>query len=117
MTQITSHVLDVSCGKPAAGIDITLLKVLDTEGSKIAQALNTRSTNSDGRVGNLCDELTTLHKGVYQLRFDLEVYFARVEKISFFPYADITFFVENPEEHYHVPLLLSPFGYSTYRGS
>jgi len=104
---ITTHVLDTSLGKPASGVFVHLhyLKVLDWK------ALGRGTTNADGRVTDLLPQNHVLEKGTYRLTFETKGFSA------FFPEVEITFLVENPAEHYHVPLLLSGHGYSTYRGS
>lgn len=119
MTQITSHVLDTSQGKPAEGIGITLLVCIDGEAD---QVIGTATTNSDGRVSNFLETSpdagnAPLEAGTYKLTFELADYFARTASESFYPRADIVFNIAGDGQHYHVPLLLNPFGYSTYRGS
>ena len=103
MSQVTTHVLDTAAGRPAAGVPVTL------EGAGGVLAAGT--TDADGRVGDLGPE--RLAPGTYRLRFDTAAY-AGGE--AFFPEVVVTFVVAG-EAHHHVPLLLSPFGYSTYRGS
>jgi 5-hydroxyisourate hydrolase len=80
------------------------------------QALSEKRTDADGRVKDLL-AAGTLTAGTYRLEFALTEYFRAQNVESFYPEAAITFVVKNPSEHHHVPLLLSPFGYSTYRGS
>lgn len=113
---ITTHVLDISVGKPAVGIAVFLeyLEVRENEGAW--QTIGQGETNSDGRVLNLLPP-NQLRTGGYRLIFTTEAYFARKRVDVFFPQVVIEFVVDNTTEHYHVPLLLSPFGYSTYRGS
>lgn len=101
MAGITTHVLDTAKGKPAAGVRITL--------RRDDQALFVGETDADGRA-RLADRA---EPGTYHLLFDTGAYNAD----SFFPMVTIVFRIENPDQHYHVPLLLSPFGYATYRGS
>jgi len=75
-------------------------------------------TNSDGRCGRqLVGAMTVAEKGTYKCTFDTASYFARMGGKCFYPFVPIIFVIEAPSEHYHIPLLLSPFGYSTYRGS
>lgn len=107
---ITTHVLDTAKGKPAAGVAITLERQDGTEWVSIASGV----TDEDGRLRTLMDGAERA-AGKYRLRFDVGSYAAPV--IAFFPEVIIPFVVEDPAQHYHVPLLLSPFGYSTYRGS
>jgi 5-hydroxyisourate hydrolase len=102
---ISTHVLDAVTGKPAAGVSVTLT---DANGAVLAGA----STDDDGRVASLTDGLTA---GVYRLTFDTAAYFADVP--TFYPEVTITFEVVDGAAKHHVPLLLSPYAYSTYRGS
>lgn len=113
MSQITTHVLDTAIGKPAVGIDLTLSQFIDNEW----KLLGGGTTNSDGRVGNLLPDSKILEAGRYKVLFVTEAYFQRQEVAAFYPYADIVFDITGDGEHYHIPLLLSPFAYSTYRGS
>lgn len=105
---ITAHVLDSTVGKPATGVEVVLA---DAKGEEIARAV----TNDDGRVPELGPQ--TLEAGEYRITFGVGEYFAGQQKTSFYPRATIEFTVEAGQEHYHIPLLLSPFAYSTYRGS
>ena len=107
MSKITTHVLNTVAGRPAAGIPVTLEIRLGDEWKRLGEA----ATDADGRVRNLLPEGETLTPGVYSLRYDV----AGIS--SFFPEIAIRFLVENPDQHYHVPLLLSAYGYTTYRGS
>jgi 5-hydroxyisourate hydrolase len=114
MSGISTHVLDTSLGRPAVGIGVTLdARVVDGEWREISRA----ATNADGRVGNLLPAGTNLSPGIFRLRFDTAAYFASRDVQSFYPLVEIVFEVRDSAQHYHVPLLLSPFGYSTYRGS
>ncbi|WP_442482111.1 hydroxyisourate hydrolase [Aeoliella sp. SH292] len=109
---ITTHVLDTALGHPASGIAITLYR--QVEGT-LLDPIATGITDADGRVTDLLSGKLT--PGVYQLSFDVAAYFTKLGVESFYPKVDIQFDLKEPSEHYHVPLLLSPFGYSTYRGS
>lgn len=112
MSFITTHILDTSIGKPAAGVKVTLSILKGDSWSQLAQGI----TNNDGRITNL---LTSDHKaetGIYKLDFSVGPYFEAQSVRSFYPYIEIVFDVREIQ-HYHVPLLLNPFGYSTYRGS
>lgn len=109
---ITTHVLDVSIGRPAAGIEVRLARA---EGGSF-QELARGETDADGRATQLLAP-GSLTAGTYRITFALERYFAASARTSFYPHVDIVFVVAATDEHYHVPLLLSPFGYSTYRGS
>ena len=104
MSHITTHVLDSAVGRPAAGVPVALFQ----NGELLADG----RTDADGRVSSLGPDL--LENGGYTLLFDTAAYFG--DTPSFYPRVIIDFVVSGPE-HYHVPLLLSPFGYSTYRGS
>ncbi len=110
---ITSHILDVARGRPAAGVTVTLAR-LDDKGVAIESA--TRVTNADGRVLDFLPP-GSAHAGTYRLTFDVKAYFAAHDLSTFYPSVVVEFAVVAENEHYHVPLLLSPFGYSTYRGS
>ena len=110
---ITTHVLDVSRGKPAAGIKV----VLEAQNNGGWKELATGTTDADGRVGNLLPEGSKLEPGVYKLTFDTHSYQSSTKQEGFYPYVPIIFEVRDGTQHYHVPLLLSPYGYSTYRGS
>jgi 5-hydroxyisourate hydrolase len=103
VSTVSTHVLDTALGRPAAGVPVTLL---DAEGTVLAEAV----TDDDGRVRPLGDPVAP---GTYRVRFDL------AGRDGFFPEVVIAFAVpdDEPDGHFHVPLLLSPFGYSTYRGS
>lgn len=111
---ITTHVLDTAQGRPARGIDV---KLSQRNANGAWQELANGSTDDDGRIMNLLVADFQLQPGIYQLTFDTENYFRRLGVASFYPFVDIVFEITRPEQHYHVPLLLSPFGYSTYRGS
>jgi 5-hydroxyisourate hydrolase len=111
---ITTHVLDTSLGAPAQGVRVSLERVMQHgEGDVIGSGV----TDADGRANALLGAGRSLAEGVYRLRFDTDAYFARDGRATFFPDVSITFRVGREAQHYHVPLLLSPFGYSTYRGS
>ena len=113
MSQITSHILDTSLGRPAQGVAIELFQQLDGGW----HSLGSGTTNDDGRVSDLLDKQSNLAAGVYKLNFALSDYYKRLNIDSFYPYAEVVFQIAGDGQHYHVPLLLNPFGYSTYRGS
>ena len=113
MSAITTHVLNTSRGHPAAGVPVTL----EVEAAGGWELVGKGTTDKDGRVSDLVPEEITLSAGVYRLMFDTARYFAASEVESFYPQVTIVFKVRDPAQHYHVPVLLSPFGYSTYRGS
>lgn len=109
---LTTHVLDTASGKPAGGLPITL----ERQAGDGWTVLNSGVTNADGRVQDLLAE-GELVPDVYRMRFDTGAYFARHGQQGFYPYVEVVFQVTDPGQHHHVPLLLAPFGYSTYRGS
>ena len=113
MSRITTHVLDTSRGRPAEGVPATL----EIEAAGGWKLLGKGTTNSDGRITDLISPPAQLTTGVYRLIFDTERYFAAQQLNAFYPQVTIVFRIEDTTQHYHVPLLLSPFGYSTYRGS
>jgi 5-hydroxyisourate hydrolase len=113
MSHITTHVLDVSLGKPAANVAVILETHLSGGSwSEIARG----ATDTDGRLRDW-PAAQTLPAGTYRLRFDTKAYFAARNVVSLYPHIVIVFEARDAQEHYHLPLLLSPFGYSTYRGS
>jgi 5-hydroxyisourate hydrolase len=113
MSQISTHVLDISLGRPAAKVPV----VLEVEEAGTGwKELSRGSTDKDGRLRDLLND-GALVEGTYRLTFDTHAYFAARKVRSLYPQVTIVFEVRNAKEHYHVPLLLSPFGYSTYRGS
>lgn len=111
VSHITTHVLDAVQGVPAPGVAVQLFAQDDLDWRLIAEAV----TDADGRAKQLGPE--RLAAGAYRLRFDTGAYFAASDTPTFFPEALLTFLVDEERPHYHVPLLLSPFAYSTYRGS
>ena len=112
MSQITTHILDTSKGKPASGVTVVLYS-----SDNDAWTETTRSkTDGDGRIKDLLPNDSSLQAGVYKLRFETKDYFDNDGIRTFYPFVEIVFDVQSTE-HYHVPLLLNPFGYSTYRGS
>jgi 5-hydroxyisourate hydrolase len=112
MSGITTHVLDTSRGRPAAGVPVTLEREAADGWTLIGQG----STNADGRISDLTSG-DSIEPGVYRLNFETAAYFAAQNVGGFYPQVTVTFRIEDPSQHYHVPLLLNPFGYSTYRGS
>lgn len=113
MSTISTHVLDTARGVPGEGLPITLEAREGDAWEKIGGGV----TNDDGRVTDLLQSRERLTEGVYRMTFDTETYFERHAIEGFYPVVRVVFEVMAPDEHYHVPLLLSPFGYSTYRGS
>ncbi|HEX8265824.1 MAG TPA: hydroxyisourate hydrolase [Pyrinomonadaceae bacterium] len=113
MSAITTHILDVSKGCPARGVSVTLERQSSTGWEIIGKGV----TDEDGRLRDLLDSEAILQIGNYRLTFDTENYFAQQQIEGFYPQVTVAFAVRDAAQHYHVPLLLSPFGYSTYRGS
>lgn len=113
--RLTVHALDTAAGVPAGGLPVELVRVED------GAVLVRTTTNGDGRVDGPVLAGADLHAGVYELRFHAGVYFQTAgHALSAPPFLDVVpirFAIANPEQHYHVPLLLSPWSYSTYRGS
>lgn len=112
MSQITTHILDTTRGKPATGVSIFLFQQNGDNWKQVAVG----TTNNDGRIPHLLEDKMILDPGVYKMRFETKDYFDQQGIPSFYPYVEISFIL-NDKEHYHVPLLLNPYGYSTYRGS
>ena len=110
---ITTHVLDLSSGSPAVGVRVVLVSITDGQRSNVARAV----TDSDGRVRDLLPASATLDAAVYELTFETGAYFAERRVPPFHPRVIVTFEITDPAQHYHVPLLISPYGYTTYRGS
>ena len=112
MSAITTHVLDVSRGRPAPGIPVVLERVNAPHATLLARAI----TDADGRVKTFTPS-PSLTAGTYRLTFEVDAYFSTAGVQAFYPRVVVEFDVRDASQHYHVPLLLSPFGYSTYRGS
>ena len=114
MSGITTHILDTTLGMPGAGIPVVLERKTHSSGW---QAIAEGMTDIDGRVNDLISANEAFLPGHYRLIFEAGTYFLMRDIECFFPQITISFVVKDPRQHYHVPLLLSPFGYSTYRGS
>jgi len=112
MSAITTHILDLSTGRPAAGVQITL-EIYENSWQKLGEG----QTDSDGRLKTLHPPGSPLKDCTYRLTFAIGPYLERTAGQAFYPEAQIAFQASARESHYHIPLLLSPFGYSTYRGS
>jgi 5-hydroxyisourate hydrolase len=112
MSQITTHVLDTANGRTAFSILVTLYRLDKENWIQLASG----TTDTDGRVTNLLPDGEFLSEGIYRLRFLTEIYFNIIKEQSLYPFVDITFHIRD-RQHYHIPLLISPFGYTTYRGS
>ena len=107
MTSLSSHVLDTTLGRPAVDMKMTLT-------SPDGKSVETK-TDEDGRCNHWGD--IVLGAGIYTLRFQTQEYLQQHHQKAFYPYVDIHFHLEKDGGHYHVPLLISPFGFSSYRGS
>ena len=112
MSQITTHILDTMQGRPADGVAIILYEKQPKGWTEIAKGI----TNNDGRVATLLKKDVVLEHGTYKLKFETQAYFTQLRLQTFYPFVEIVFDITS-DEHYHVPLLISPYGYSTYRGS
>lgn len=110
---ITTHILDVSIGKPASGVRVSLTRVSHNE----RQIVGSGVTDSDGRLRDLVPEAPGPNAGVFELTFETGPYFLTHEIRAFHPRVTVTVEITDSKQHYHVPLLISPFGYTTYRGS
>ena len=108
MSAITTHILDTSIGQPAPNVAVALE---NADGQVVGRG----HTDQDGRLRTLLSE--PLKSGRYRLSFDVEAYFESSGRHTFYPVVQIDFEVRDAAQHYHVPLLISPYGYSTYRGS
>lgn len=113
MSAITTHILDLSRGRPAGGVAV----ILEVQAGEGWQVLSGGQTDADGRLKDLLPAHFKLAAGVYRLTFRTSDYFSAQGVESFYPEVTISFIVGDAAAHYHVPLLVSPFGYSTYRGS
>ncbi|KAK5984855.1 Hydroxyisourate hydrolase [Trichostrongylus colubriformis] len=109
---ISSHVLDTVSGEPAQRVAISAFIKEGDEWKRIGETY----TGQNGRVPWVSPNVT-LVKGIYKLSFDVEDYYRRKQMESFFPYVEVVFKVADDSRHYHIPLTLSPYAYSTYRGS
>ena len=108
---LSTHVLDASSGRPAANVSVSLHRRADDGWKPVGDGL----TDEDGRCRTLAPD--GLEVGVYRLTFDTGSYFSASGQTGFYPEVSVVFEVTEPTRHHHVPLLLSPFAYSTYRGS
>ena len=114
MSAITTHILDTSRGRPAGGVSVTLER---ETAEQTWELIGKGETDSDGRLTGLLAQGHHLMEGIYRLTFNTKSYFAAQNVEGFYPEVQIVFSVGDAAQHYHVPLLLSPYGYSTYRGS
>lgn len=113
MSEISTHVLDISAGSPAAGVSV----ILEAEGKGGEwQEVTRGETDADGRL-RLAAASGSVSEGIYRITFETGVYFQARNIEGLYPEVSVVFHVRNTKERYHIPLLLSPYGYSTYRGS
>jgi len=132
MSTLSTHALDTSTGRPADSLNLMLEKQPDAarwrqycqdrfKGESTEkpawESLGKGTTNSDGRCPDLLPAGTRLAPGIYRMSFDTASYFEGHNQTGFYPLAQVIFEIQATGEHYHIPLLLSPYGYSTYRGS
>jgi len=110
---ISTHVLDTSIGRPAADVPVRLERLDEATWTEVAEHV----TDADGRVPALLPRDAASRPATFRLTFDVELYFAARKVTAFYSIVTIEFIVRDPAQHYHVPLLLNPYGYSTYRGS
>jgi 5-hydroxyisourate hydrolase len=113
---ISTHVLDTSRGQPAVGV-MVILERLATDGAALTGEMSRAKTDTDGRVRELLPASASFGAGRYRLTFDTGSYFSGRGVEPFYPSVVVTFVVRDPAQHFHVPLLLSAYGYSTYRGT
>lgn len=111
MAGISTHILNASIGQPAVGVVVKLKRQFDES----FVLLDTQCTDQDGRIKAF--DIVHLEQGNYQLVFEIATYFEQQQVASFYPRVCLDFKVADETQHYHVPLLISPFSYSTYRGS
>lgn len=112
MGRLTTHVLDTASGRPAAGMKIGLFRI-----GEARDHLRSAVTNADGRIDAPLLEAVPFTAGLYEIVFDVGSYYEAAGTTTFYEDVAIRFRVADADAHYHVPLLISPFGYSTYRGS
>jgi 5-hydroxyisourate hydrolase len=111
--KLSTHVLDLASGRPAAAVAVRLHRHMQGSWHGIAA----HQTDENGRVADLLLDKEELQRGFYRLRFGARAYFRAKGVESLHPFIDIVFEVRNPKEHHHIPLLITPHSYSTYRGS
>jgi len=112
--RISTHVLDTAKGRPACGVPVRLERQ-DSRGKWLGEGAG--KTDQDGRCNQLLPDGDLIREGSYRLTFDTASYFSAVKQEGLYPVVEITFQVRAGESHFHIPLLLSPNGYTTYRGS
>lgn len=110
---ISTHILDTACGRPAADVPVSVARQYDAEWRIVASG----KTDADGRCRQLLPTDVALKPGLYRIRFATAVYYEAQRVAGLYPYVEIAFEVRDSEQHYHIPLLLTANGYTTYRGS
>ncbi len=110
---ISTHILDTALGRPAAAVPVTLAFMENGAWSLINEA----ATDAEGRCKHLLPPTQTLRQGIYRVHFETAAYFEQNQLHGLYPYVEIVFAVSDKEQHYHIPLLLTANGYTTYRGS
>ena len=110
---ITTHILDITSGRPAGGVHVVLMRMEDGHRIRAGAGI----TDSDGRLKDIVSDKSALQAGVFELTFETGTYFVHHGMQPFHPRILVTVEITDPEQNYHVPLLISPFGYTTYRGS
>jgi 5-hydroxyisourate hydrolase len=110
---ISTHILDTALGRPAANVPVTLALKTDDQWLPVNESV----TDADGRIKYLLPGSQPLHPGTYRIRFDTDAYYKQNHLDGLYPYVEIIFTVAPGQSHYHIPLLLTANGYSTYRGS
>jgi 5-hydroxyisourate hydrolase len=114
MSPITTHVLDTALGEPGRGVAVVIEIAQGTDRwAELARGV----TDDDGRIAQFNPPLSPLNPGVYRVRFFTALYFTAMGIHGFYPEVSVIVQIDDSAEHYHIPLLLSPFGYTTYRGS
>jgi 5-hydroxyisourate hydrolase len=110
---ITTHVLDLSSGKPAAGVRVALARIDNVQRTIVGSGV----TDAEGRLRDLVPKASKVNAGTFELTFETGTYFRSHGVEPFHPHVTVTVEITDPNQHYHVPLLISPYGYTTYRGS
>ena len=110
---LSVHILDLQSGTPTAGVTVTLEQKTGNDWRQLASGV----TNAQGRIAEMYPADKTMDKGDYRIVFKTGEHYTRLKQETFFPEIPVQFHVEKTDQHYHIPLLLSPFGFSTYRGN
>jgi 5-hydroxyisourate hydrolase len=110
---ISTHILDTTLGRPAAGVPVALAFMA----SEVWSSLHEAVTDADGRCNHLLPQTQPLQPGIYRVHFETAAYYQRNHLEGLYPYVEIVFTVSDGQQHYHIPLLLTANGYTTYRGS